>query len=144
MTMLNRVLLTAILTAMAARGGAAEQPADAPAAAQGQTLEWIRVSDDKTHFVGQASGRRIVIWGVNYDHDEQGRLIEDYWHAEWPKVTADFAEIKALGANVVRVHLQLAKFMDTAEQPNAANLTRLSELVQLAERTGLYLDLTGL
>ena len=54
------------------------------------------------------------------------------------------AEIKALGANVVRVHLQLAKFMDTAEQPNAANLTRLSELVQLAERTGLYLDLTGL
>ena len=30
---------------------------------------------------------------------------------------ADFAEIKALGANVVRVHLQLAKFMDTPTSP---------------------------
>ena len=109
-----------------------------------QPLEWIRVSDDQTHFVGATSGKRLVIWGVNYDHDEQGRLLEDYWQTEWPKVAADFAEIKALGSNAVRIHLQLAKFMDSAERPNAANLTRLAALVDLAERTGLYLDLTGL
>jgi hypothetical protein len=144
MTMKGRVLLGAMLTVMAVRGSAAEQPGDAPAGKPGQGLEWIRVSGDKTHFVGQASGRRIVIWGVNYDHDEQGRLIEDYWHPEWAKVAADFAEIKALGGNVIRVHLQLAKFMDAAEQPNAANLARLGELVAVAERTGLYLDVTGL
>nr|MCU0874113.1 hypothetical protein [Pirellulaceae bacterium] len=103
MTMKGRVLLGAMLTVMAVRGSAAEQPGDAPAGKPGQGLEWIRVSGDKTHFVGQASGRRIVIWGVNYDHDEQGRLIEDYWHPEWAKVAADFAEIKALGGNVIRV-----------------------------------------
>lgn len=107
-------------------------------------LEWIRVSDDGTHFVGATTGQRVVLWGVNYDHDESGRLIEDYWNTEWPKVQADFSEIKSLRSNVVRVHLQLAKFMDTAEQPNTANLRRLKDLVELAESTGLYLDITGL
>jgi len=146
-TLLN-ALLTTLLTAIGAGGFAAETPAatvaEPPAVAPARPLEWVRVSDDKTHFVGQVSGQRIVIWGVNYDHDEQGRLIEDYWATEWPKVIEDFAEIKTLGANAVRVHLQLARFMETAESANADNLARLRQLVQLAERTGLYLDLTGL
>jgi hypothetical protein len=138
-------MIIAVLLVMAAsRADTAAQSAEPPSESPVQSLEWIGVSDDGTHFVGAASGRRIVIWGVNYDHDEQGRLIEDYWHPEWAKVEADFGEIKALGNNVVRVHLQLARFMDTAEQTNAANLARLGDLVRLAERTGLYLDLTGL
>lgn len=107
-------------------------------------LERIRASDDKTHFVGATSGKRFVVWGVNYDHDDAGRLLEDYWTQEWRTVVEDFKEIKALGANVVRVHLQTAKFMDTADKPNEANLARLTKLVQLAEETGLYLDVTGL
>lgn len=144
MTSVSRLVLPAILTTLAACGHAAEPRAEARAEASPPALEWVRVSDDKTHFVGAATGQRIVFWGVNYDHDEQGRLLEDYWHSEWAKVVADFAEIKALGANVVRVHLQLAKFMASAEQPHAANLTRLKALVALAERSGLYLDLTGL
>ncbi len=117
-----------------------EPGAKAPA----EPLEWIRVSDDKTHFVGATSGKRIVLWGVNYDHDGPGRLLEDYWEEEWATVVEDFGEIKDLGANVVRIHLQLPKFMDTAEQPNTANLERLAKLVRLAEETGLYLDITGL
>ncbi len=56
----------------------------------------------------------------------------------------DFGEIKALGANVVRIHLQVARFMKTPQEPNEASLSRLADLVQLAERTGLYLDVTGL
>ena len=74
-----------------------------PASAAG--LERIRVSDDGKGFVTE-SGAPFVPWGFNYDHDEQGRLIEDYWVGEWPKVEADFREMKDLGANVVRVHLQ--------------------------------------
>ena len=49
--------------------------------------------------------------GFNYDHDEEGRLLEDYWVEEWSRVVADFEAMRALGANVVRVHLQLARFM---------------------------------
>ncbi|MFW6059626.1 MAG: cellulase family glycosylhydrolase [Phycisphaeraceae bacterium] len=114
------------------------------AQASSHALELIRVSDDGAHFVGAETDERIVMWGFNYDHDTSGRLIEDYWHDEWNTLVKDFNEMKALGANVVRVHLQLPQFMDTAEQPNEANLARLEKLVQLAEETGLYLNLTGL
>jgi YHS domain-containing protein len=106
-------------------------------------LERIRVSDDRKGFTSE-SGAAFVPWGFNYDHDEAGRLLEDYWEAEWPKVEQDFAEMKALGANVVRIHLQFGKFMKTAEEPDAGALARLGRLLALSERTGLYLDLTGL
>ena len=107
-------------------------------------LKEIRVSDDKTHFVRGPAAERFVVWGVNYDHDSDGRLLEDYWHDEWPTVAEDFREIKQLGANTVRVHLQLGRFMESLDRPNEASLARLAELVRLAEKTGLYLDLTGL
>ena len=114
------------------------------ATASAPALELIRPSKDGTHFVGTKTGKRFVVWGVNYDHDDAGRLLEDYWDAEWDTVVEDFREIKALGANVVRIHLQLAKFMDASDRGNEANLSRLSKLVRLAEATGLYLDVTGL
>jgi len=109
-----------------------------------ENLEWIRPSRDRTHFVASPSGRKFVVWGVNYDHDDAGSLLEDYWHEHWEVVAEDFREIKQLGANVVRIHLQLARFMKTPDQPDKAGLERLAMLVRLAERTGLYLDVTGL
>lgn len=107
-------------------------------------LEHVRVSDDGTHFVHGPSAARFIAWGVNYDHDHKGRLLDEYWIDEWPTVVEDFHEIKSLGANCVRVHLQFGKFMDAPETPNAAALEQLSKLLQLAEDTGLYLDVTGL
>jgi hypothetical protein len=104
----------------------------------------IRIAKDGKGFALEPSGRPFIPWGFNYDHDETGRLLEDYWQAEWPKVEEDFGEMKALGANVVRVHLQLGKFMESEERANAQSLRRLGRLLTLAERLGLYLDLTGL
>jgi hypothetical protein len=105
----------------------------AAVASPAEPLERIRVSDDGTHFVTAQSGKRFVIWGVNYDRDDGGRLLEDYWDQEWETVVQDFGEIKQLGANVVRVHLQLARFMKSATESNAENLARLAKLVRLAE-----------
>jgi hypothetical protein len=107
-------------------------------------LEWVRVSDDGTYFVRGPGAERFVVWGVNYDHDRDGRLIEDYWHDQWATVVDDFREVRELGANTVRVHLQLGKFMEAADRPHAGNLARLADLVKLADETGLYLDVTGL
>ncbi len=107
-------------------------------------LEWICVSDDGTHFVNADSDRRVVLWGVNYDHDKESRLLEDYWADEWDTVVQDLQEIKALNTNVVRIHLQVARFLDGPNTPNHANLQRLGRFVTLAESTGLYLDITGL
>ena len=115
-------------------------PAAATAAEQG----WIEVSQNRRGFVVTSSQQPFVPWGFNYDHDEQGRLIEDYWHDEWDKVQADFREMKQLGANVVRIHLQFGRFMKSVDEAAETELDRLAELVRLAEEQGLYLDLTGL
>jgi beta-glucosidase/6-phospho-beta-glucosidase/beta-galactosidase len=107
-----------------------------PAAAEGP-LPWIRVSADQGGFVQGEKNEPFVPWGFNYDHDEPGRLIEDYWNDQWRKVEEDFAEMKELGANVVRIHLQFGKFMQAADKPNVAALQKLADLVKLAEKTGL-------
>lgn len=137
-------LLQAIIAAVGLHSCWSDEPAVATSHPRSDPFELIRVSDDKTHFVTGRSDNKVVMWGVNYDHDDTGRLLEDYWDNEWMTVVEDLQEIKALGANVVRIHLQLPKFMDTAEQANKTNLARLGKLVLLAEETGLYLDVTGL
>lgn len=113
-------------------------------ASTAEQLDPIHVSDDGEHFVRGESAERFIVWGVNYDHDAAGRLLDEYWIDEWPRVVEDFQEIKALGANCVRIHLQFGKFMDAPEIPNAAALKQLGKLLRLAEETGLYLDVTGL
>src|SRR6185436_780403 len=64
--------------------------------------------------------------------------------SEWQTVVEDFREMKSLGANVVRVHLQVGKFMDAPDRPNENSLARLEKLCDLAQEVGLRLDLTGL
>ena len=107
-------------------------------------MEFLRVAADGKSFEFVDSGRRFTPWGFNYDHDGTGRLIEDYWHTDWPRIVEDFGEMKRLGANVVRIHLQFGKFMEAPDRPARAELKQLQRLLALAEKTGLYLDLTGL
>ena len=116
---------------------------DNPGAAAAK-MERIIVGPDGKGFVGSQTGKRFVAWGFNYDHDAASRLIEAYWDAEWDKVVGDFREMKALGANTVRVHLQVSRFLKSPKEPNAEALEQLARLVRLAEETGLYLDITGL
>ena len=97
-------------------------------------MPWVAVSKDKKGFVLEPSGRPFMPWGFNYDHDDKGRLIEDYWEDEWPTVEAHFGQMKKLGANVVRIHLQLGKFMDGPDKPNGKALDRLGKLLGLAEK----------
>lgn len=107
-------------------------------------LDWIQISQDGKSFVTAKDKQPFVPWGFNYDHDPKGRLLEDYWTTDWSTVEADFAEMKALGANVVRIHLQFGKFMAAPDQPRETALKQLNALLKLAEQSSLYLDLTGL
>ena len=139
-----RLSFICVLALAANAGLTAAARSEVAVPAPGQPLAWIRTSADKSHFVYDGSTNRFVAWGFNYDRDDAGRLLEDYWGEEWAKITDDFREMKKLGANVVRVHLQLACFMKAPGQPDEKNLARLGKLVRLAEDTGLYLDVTGL
>lgn len=132
---MNRGLAAFVLTLLAARCWSQEK---------GAAARWIEVSADRGGFQIAGTTERFVPWGFNYDHDRDGRLIEDYWHDEWASVAGDFREMRALGANVVRVHLQFGRFMKTASQADERNIAQLKKLVRLAEETGLRLDITGL
>jgi len=107
-------------------------------------LPRILISNDAKGFESAGSGEPFVPWGLNYDHDSQGRLIEDYWGDDWQSVAGDFEEMKQLGANVVRIHLQFGAFMESPISPRQPALDQLARLLKLAEKTGLYLNLTGL
>jgi cellulase (glycosyl hydrolase family 5) len=104
----------------------------------------IELSDNHRFFIRSKDKSRFTPWGFNYDHDADGILLEDYWEKHWPKVEADFQEMKELGANVVRIHLQVSKFMLAPGKPNPTALGKLEDLITVAEHTGLYLDITGL
>ena len=110
----------------------------------GEPLAPIGVSEGGKGFVRSPAAEPFTIWGVNYDHDGHGRLLDEYWEDDWEAVVADFREIKQLGANCVRIHLQFGKFMEAPDRPRASALARLARLVKLAEESRLYLDVTGL
>lgn len=106
--------------------------------------EFIRVSEDGRRFAQGKAGAEFRPWGFNYDHDAKKRLLETYWHEEWETVVSDFAEMKQLGANTVRIHLQVSRFMKSEMETDRASLDQLARLLVLAEKTGLHLDITGL
>jgi hypothetical protein len=118
------------------------------------SLPWIAVSADRRGFVERGSGRRFTPWGFNYDHDDSPalRLLEDYWETEWPRVERDLRAMRAMGATVVRIHLQLERFLEPSASPSTPAELRISEraldryvrLLRLAAEVGLHLDVTGL
>src|SRR5260370_11153961 len=73
-----------------------------PVKAQAKELPRVAVSKDRKGFVLEPSVRTFVPWGFNYDHDDKGRLIEDYWGDGWSTVEAHFAQMKRLGADLRR------------------------------------------
>lgn len=103
----------------------------------------IRVAEDGSRFVVGDSGETFTPWGFNY-LGRHGELIEESWAEDWPRVERDFREMRKLGANVARVHLQFGTYLTGPDEVNEAELARLRKLLDLAEETGLYLDVTGL
>lgn len=103
----------------------------------------IRISDDGKHFVLGESGERFTPWGFNYLGKFE-ELAEESWDTDWNRIETDFREMRKLGANVVRWHLQFSTYMKLVDEVDSEQLNRLKKLLELAQETGLYLDLTGL
>jgi hypothetical protein len=114
----------------------------ATAGALQAAMERIVVAPEGRGFDTALSRRRFVAWGMNYGN--AGRLMEDFWDKDWGTLAADLRELKEMGANVVRVHLQFGRFMAAQDQANPEALKQLERLLKLAEETDLYLDITGL
>jgi predicted acyl esterase len=110
---------------------------------QPPTMPKVQVSGDGRHFVLGESGEMMIPWGFNY-LGEFGKLTEDTWDQDWARVERDFRDMRRLGANVVRVHLQFGTYMTGRDRFDQEQLDRLSKMLDLARELGLYLDITGL
>src|SRR3989442_13511059 len=113
---------------------------ETPGVERAPGMERIVVLPDGRGFVKAQSNQPFHPWGMNYGN--AGRLMEDFWGGEWDTLAADFHEMNALGANVVRIHLQFGKFMTAPDQPNQDALKQLARMLRLAEETGPYPELT--
>jgi len=103
-------------------------------------MQRVCVAPDGRGFVLAPSRQPFTPWGHNYASCN----IEESWDKDWSIIARDFAEMKKLGATVARVHLQFPRFMDGPDKPNARSLKQLARLLGIAEKTGVYLDITGL
>lgn len=102
----------------------------------------ILVSPDRENFLLEKTGQVFHPWGMNYGH--YGVLAKNFDDPEWDTLVSDFRTLKAMGANVVRVHLQYDEFMRSAEQPDPQAVAGFKRLLEIARNSGLYLDITGL
>jgi hypothetical protein len=107
-------------------------------------MDTVIVDSSRTGFAFRESGKPFIPVGLNYDHDEHFRLLEDYWIHEWDKVREDVEVIRKLGANSIRIHLQTERFLESPEQANQQQLEQLAQFIELARDHELYLNITGL
>lgn len=106
-------------------------------------MERVGLSADGSQFVLKESGARFTPWGFNFV-GEYGSIMEEYWTERWGGIEKDFKEMKKLGANVIRVHLQIPTYMSAPDQIRPESLKQLRMLLDLARDNGLWLDITGL
>src|SRR5262245_11157307 len=103
-------------------------------------MDFVKVSPDKMGFVLDPSGDRYVPWGHNYGSvDIMERLAQDP-----TRVEREFADMKAVGTTVARVHPEMPALLHGPDKANVQGLNRLRHLLTIAEKSGIYLQITGL
>lgn len=109
----------------------------ADASAQMQT---VAVAPDKKGFVIQPSGERFIPWGHNYASVD----ILERLAADPQRVEREFAEMKASGTNVARIHPEMPRILTGPDKVDPKAIEQLAALLKIAEKSGIYLKVTGL
>lgn len=115
---------------------------DASAAPQGAPLPKIRVDRARRGFV-DAAGRPFVPFGVNYYRPGTGWAPQLWKKFDAEATRRDFALLRKLGANVVRVFGTFGSFFQERDRLDADGLAKFDKLLELAEEAGLYVHPTG-
>lgn len=90
-----------------------------------------------------ADGRPFVPMGVNYYRPGTG-WAPQVWKEFDPEATRqDFARIKELGVNCVRVFLTYGSFFTEPDALDAEGLAKLDQFLGMAEEAGIYVHPTG-
>jgi Beta-galactosidase len=108
----------------------------------------VRVAIEGARFTTTAgSPRTFAPRGFNYDwtwYRGREQRLEDLLFAHREKIDCDFAAMKRLGANTVRIFLPIATFLRHSQREDEEALERLDHVLQIATRYRLRLIVTGL
>jgi hypothetical protein len=108
--------------------------------ASGAEMEMVKIAADKKGFVLTDSGDRYIPWGHNYASvDILERLAKDP-----ARVEREFAEMKAAGTTVARIHPEMPRILSGPDKANPEGLAQLTKLLEIAEKSGIHLKITGL
>jgi hypothetical protein len=91
-------------------------------------------------------GRPFHVYGFNYDFNGTHPnldYIEEPTRTHRLRMRSDFAKAARLGANTVRIYLELHEVMATATSTRPRALRALRRTLREAERAGLFVDITG-
>lgn len=111
-------------------------------------MENIRVDPaNPDQFAGATSGRRFYPWGGNWGPTT---MFEDWSSTSIATAVHDLKVARQVGLNVQRLFVQLPEILDPPDAthpygtPNTTNLARLGQIIDVAAKLGVYIDLTGL
>jgi len=102
----------------------------------------VRVDRTRHGFV-DASGRPFVPFGVSYYRPGTGWAPQLWKQFDAEATRRDFAQLKKMGANVVRVFISFGSFFSEAHRLDADGLAKFDNLIDLADEAGLYVHPTG-
>lgn len=111
-----------------------------PSLAGAVEIQTVKIAPDQQGFILHPSGARFVPWGHNYASvDVLERLANDP-----DRVAREFAEMKAAGTTVARVHPELPRLLVGPDKANPQGVADLKKLATIAEQAGIRLKITGL
>jgi hypothetical protein len=103
-------------------------------------METVKIAPGAKGFILHPSGARYIPWGHNYASvDIMDRLANDP-----ARVEREFAEMKAAGTTVARVHPEMPRILAGADKADPGALEKLKRLLGIAEKSGIHLKITGL
>ncbi len=103
-------------------------------------MEGVRIAPNNKGFILFPSGDRYTPWGHNYASVEiLERLARDP-----DRVEREFAEMKAVGTTVARIHPEMPRILTGAGKADPHAVDQLKKILQIAENSGIHLKITGL
>lgn len=136
-------LATAVLAVPLAIGAPdpAGPPSQAPSAASGgmERLHLLPARDpDGLPVIGDVTGRQVILRGVNVNQLIDYHLRDPAIPAVQPPTDTDFAQIAAMGFNVVRLGMSWSRLEPQRGVFDQAYLAQISAAVAAAKAHGLY------
>jgi hypothetical protein len=105
--------------------------------------------DEPFHVYGYNLGPRAWRWLCNCTPATRGAAPLSFRPFDEPSrhglrsLSRDFARARRHGANTIRIYIELGQVMRTLTRPRVRTLHALDALLRVAERRGVFLDITG-